>query len=173
MRLIEKFTEEVLKNNGSFTIEIPRDDKDGNRTYHFIQDKIGKARYVYGISSCWDANFYSQLDTKPEVIAVVTEGKIYVDEVFHRQLMECEREEDKYFHEHDEYSILKKQFEEKYRQYGTTFGVSIVTGSCGVCVGNFENKREITIDELKDLLSKYAQLVDLIEKLTSETNIVY
>lgn len=97
----------------------------------------------------------------------------FVDEVFRRQLMECEREEQKYFREHDEYSILKQKFSEKQQQYGTTFGVSIVIGSCGVYVGDFDRKRDITIDELKELLSKYEQLDTLVEKLTEETNIVY
>lgn len=96
-----------------------------------------------------------------------------VDEIFRRQLMECESVERKYFHEHDEYSILKKQFEEKQRQYGTTFGVGIVTGSCGICVGDFDNKREIAIEELKELLSKYEQIDALVEKLTAETHIAY
>lgn len=96
-----------------------------------------------------------------------------VDEVFRRQLIKCEEEERKYFREHDEYSILKKKFEEKQRQYGTTFGVGIVTGSCGVCVGSGESYRDITIGELKELLSKYEQLDALVEKLTKETHIVY
>lgn len=96
-----------------------------------------------------------------------------VDEVFRRQLIECENAERKYFREHDKYSILKKKFEEKQRQYGTAFGVSIVTGSCGVCVGDFDNKRDITIEELKELLAKYEQLDALVEKLTAETHIVY
>lgn len=95
-----------------------------------------------------------------------------VDEVFHRQLIKCEEEEQKYFHEHDEYSILKKKFEEKRQQYGTTFGVGIVMGSCGICVGDFENYRDITIDELKELLSKYEQMDTLVEKITKETHIV-
>lgn len=96
-----------------------------------------------------------------------------VDEVFRRQLMKCEEEERKYFYDHDEYSILKKRFREKQRQYGTTFGANIVTGSCGVCVGDFDCKRDISIDELKELLSKYGQLDALVEKLTEETNIAY
>lgn len=79
----------------------------------------------------------------------------------------------KYFHEHDEYSILKKKFSEKYNQYRVSFGVRIVTGSCGVCVGNGEDYRDITIDELKELLSKYEQIDALVEKLTKETHIVY
>lgn len=96
-----------------------------------------------------------------------------VDELFHRQLIKCEEEEQKYFHDHDEYSILKKKFEEKRQQYRTTFGVGIVTGSCGVCVGDFDIKRDITIDELKELLAKYERLDALVEKLTEETHIVY
>lgn len=75
MKLIEKFAKEVLNNKGSFTIDIPHNNKDGNKTYHFIQDEVGKARYVYGISNYWDANFYAQLDTKPKVIAIIAEEK--------------------------------------------------------------------------------------------------
>lgn len=96
-----------------------------------------------------------------------------VDEVFHRQLIKCEKEEQKYFYEHDKYSILKKKFEEKRQQYGTTFGVGIVTGSCGISVGDFEDHRDITIEELEQLLSKYDQLDAFVEKLSKETNIVY
>lgn len=96
-----------------------------------------------------------------------------VDEVFRRQLIKCEGEEQKYFYEHDEYSILKDKFIKKQQQYGTTFGVGIITGSCGVCVGDFDNKRDITINELKEFLSKYKQIDELVDKLTKETNIVY
>lgn len=96
-----------------------------------------------------------------------------VDEVFRRQLMKCEGEERKYFHEHDECSILKKKFEEKQNQYGTTFGAEIWTGSSGVQVGDYDKRRKLTIDELKELISKYEQLDSLVEKLTKETHIVY
>lgn len=96
-----------------------------------------------------------------------------VNEIFRRQLMECEREEQKYFHEHDEYSILKKKFEEKQSQYHTTFGVEIGIGSGGAHVGDSEKRRKLTIDELKELLSKYEQIDALVEKLTKETHIVY
>lgn len=82
MKLIEKFAEKVFNKEGSFTIEIPHNNEDRNRTYHFLQDKVGKSRYVYGISNYWDANFYAQLDTKPKVIAIVVEEKIYVVDIF-------------------------------------------------------------------------------------------
>lgn len=83
MRLIEKFAEEVFKNNGSFTIKMSRDNKeDGNKTYHFLQDEVGKARYVYGFSNYWNEDFYAQLDAKPKIIAIVSDENIYVLDVF-------------------------------------------------------------------------------------------
>lgn len=96
-----------------------------------------------------------------------------VDEVFRRQLMKCEEKEQKYFHEHDEYSILKDKFMKKQQQYGITFGVNIVIGSCEVYVGDFDCKRDISVEELKELLSKYEQINALVEKLTQETYITY
>lgn len=98
-----------------------------------------------------------------------------VDEMFHRQLRECEKREYKYFLEHDEYSILKRKFREKNRC--TTFGVKIADCSDGKLYvydnDDDYNRREITIEELKDLLSKYEQLDALVEKLTAETHITY
>lgn len=96
-----------------------------------------------------------------------------VDESFHRQLLECKKEEKKYFAEHDEYSILKKKFRE--RNHHTTFGVHICDWSNGrlTVADDDDNERDITIDELKELLAKYAQLDALVEKLTAETHIVY
>ena len=101
-----------------------------------------------------------------------------VDEAFHRQLKECKHMEEKYFHEHDEYSVLKERFRNK--RYNTTFGVHIATCSDG-SIYVYENsdsfydseKREITIDELKYLLAKYDELDQLVAKITAETNIVF
>ena len=99
----------------------------------------------------------------------------YVDEVFHRQLKECENLEHKYFLEHDEYSILKQKFRD--RNYGTTFGVNIgfcSDGSIFVYDTNDSSKRrDITIEELKYLLEKYEELDELVRKITAETNIRY
>lgn len=98
-----------------------------------------------------------------------------VDEVFRRQLMKCEDEEKKYFLEHDEYSILKKRFTFMDSAYGTRFGVNIHNWSSGrlTVADDNDNERDITIDELKELLSKYEQLDALVDKLTAETHIVY
>lgn len=73
-----------------------------------------------------------------------------------------------------EYDILKRRIEEKERQYGTTFGVSLIFSTDGtISVGDFDENREITMDELYELISKYSQIDSLVEKLTKETNIVY
>lgn len=101
-----------------------------------------------------------------------------VDEVFHRQLKECENMEKKYFLEHDEYSILKKQVRDANDKYRTLFGLHLVFSSDGtISVGRdedaFKNNREITIDECKELLFKYGLIEAYIQKLTQETEITY
>lgn len=101
-----------------------------------------------------------------------------VDEAFHRQLKACKKQEEKYFLEHDEYSILKERFRNK--GYNTTFGVHIATCSDGKiyvyesgdsCYDS--DRREITLDELKYLLARYEELDNLVSKITAETNIVF
>ena len=100
----------------------------------------------------------------------------YVDEIFHRQLQQCLKMENEYFRAHDEYEILKEKFRNK--NYLTTFGANI--GMCSNnCIyvyeteGEKRREREITIDELKYLLSKYDELDKLVEKITKETKIKY
>lgn len=99
----------------------------------------------------------------------------YIDEIFHRQLKECENLEYKYFLEHDEYSILKQKFRDK--KYNTTFGVNIGFCSDGSIfvydINNSSKRRDITIEELKYLLEKYEELDNLVRKITDETNIKY
>ena len=81
------------------------------------------------------------------------------------EICSCRNDESKY------YSAIRLA-----RINGNTGLVFRVT-HCGSChdifVGDFEKYREITIDELKDMLSKYEQLETAIEKLTEETHIVY
>lgn len=99
-----------------------------------------------------------------------------VDEIFHRLLRICEKEEKAYFLANDEYSVLKKKVNECIDNYRTSFGVPMGYSSNGemyVYTEDYENSREITIDELKELLSKYEQLDTFIEKITKETSITY
>lgn len=96
-----------------------------------------------------------------------------VDEVFHRQLKKCEKKENEYFLEHDEYSILKEKLRNK--RYDTTFGVNIsFWGNGKICIyDENNNERDITIDELKYLLSKYEELDEFVRKITEETHIKF
>lgn len=100
-----------------------------------------------------------------------------VDEAFHKQLEKCSFQERNYFLEHDEYSILKTKFFEQCRRYDTTFDAPLVYSAreneVKVHDETAKFERNITIDELKDLLSKYNQLDELIKKLSKETHIVY
>lgn len=99
----------------------------------------------------------------------------YVDEIFHRQLKQCLKMENEYYRAHDEYEILKEKFRNK--NYPTTFGVNIRMCS-NDCIYVYETEgerreREITIDELKYLFSKYDELDKLVEKIAKETKIKY
>lgn len=92
----------------------------------------------------------------------------FVDQVFHEQLRYCEKLERKYWEEHDEYSILKKEFKNK--KHCINFGIPISMWSSGkICVGDeYNEEQEITIEELKYLLSKYEELDKIIEEMTKE-----
>ena len=131
--------------------------------------KLVDDKYSYGKINFLNSRFIWCVNTKHTYDTYDD----YVDEIFHRQLKKCEEMEKKYFLEHDEYSILKKKF--RNRKYDTTFGVRVGEWSSGkICVvDENDNEREITIDELKELLAKYDELDKLVEKLTAETHIVY
>lgn len=141
-----------LKRNDTRNI-VDRDYKYGNVRFFFCE------RHINSINGSRNYDIYED----------------YVDEIFHRQLAECEAKEKKYFLKHDEYSILKRKFREKEMEYNTTFGVHIADWSSGklAVIDDNDNERDITIDELKELLAKYEELDKLVEKLTAETHIVY
>ena len=145
---------------------IKRNDKKYRRPIIDDWCKYGRY-YLLGCERDIQINNKGQYDTYEDL----------VDEVFHRQLKKCEELEKEYFVTHDEYSVLKNQLHEYTRKYDTTFGVLIGFYSDRKVVvykdENFDNKREITIEELNDLISKYKKLDDLVDKLTSETTITF
>lgn len=99
-----------------------------------------------------------------------------VDELFYRQLRECEGLEGKYFRTHDEYSVLKSKLKDCIDLYGVTFGVRLGICSDGrLLVYDEEHKksREITIDEINVLISKYNELGTFVENLSKDINITY
>lgn len=79
-RLIDKFTEKALNTTESFMLET----KEYNDTkYHFfMQCNVGKARYIYGEYAYRDENFHTNLSLRPELVAIVSDGKIYIVDEF-------------------------------------------------------------------------------------------
>jgi len=172
--LIDKFNtdkEDLPKNNWGYvkTVSlkawINRNDTKYERKV--IDDKYTIGEYnLLGTKRNIDSNYKGTYDTYEDL----------VDELFHRQLKKCELAEKEWFLEHDEYSVLRKKFKGKMEKYSTTFGIHIGWSSEGniyVYDKDSKNKRDITIDELKELLAKYEKLDRLVEKLTAETNIKY
>lgn len=98
-----------------------------------------------------------------------------VDFAFRNTLEKCLKEEERYFRNTDEYCILKQKFRQ--RHYNTTFGVPITELNDGNIYISKEDDyhvmREITIDELRLLLSKYEELDALVSKIEDKINIEY
>lgn len=94
MRLIDVFVEKALNDNSSFDINIKEKEQRDTTNYHFLQSNVGKARYIYGMRSWNDEKFYSKVDLKPELVAIVSEGVVYiVDEIFLQVYRWCNQEE--------------------------------------------------------------------------------
>ena len=94
MRLIDEFVEKALNYNDSFDINIKKKEHRDTTNYHFLQSNVGKARYIYGMKSWNDEKFYSEVDLKPELVAIVSEGIVYiVDEFFLQVYRWCNQEE--------------------------------------------------------------------------------
>lgn len=95
----------------------------------------------------------------------------YVDEAFHLQLKDLERQEKQYFRKHDEYEILKRKVSNGIDKYGA-FGLNILQCSEGLFIYKRDNfnlhRRELTLDELKFLNNKYEELEKYYKKITSE-----
>lgn len=100
----------------------------------------------------------------------------YIDEVFNKQLNECEGLEEKCFLEHDEYSILKNKVKDYCYKYRVYFGLSISYSSKNLYLydkNDSKQFREFTMDELKYLISKYEELDKAIERIEKEIDIKY
>ena len=143
------------------------DTKYGKSDYRRIIDDCGKVYFVNCNRWITDnmGKTYYYYDTHED----------YVDEIFHRVLYILKDEEKKYFEQHDEYEILKSKFRND-RNFSTTFGVHI-----GICSdGNIyvydkedNDKRPITIDELKLLLAMDEKLKAYEQELCKQVNIEF
>lgn len=88
MALINEFVEKVLNENDSFSINIKEEGKKDTSNYYFLQSQVGKARYIYGMKSWNDDKFYSNIDLKPELVAIISNGVVYVVDEFFLETVE-------------------------------------------------------------------------------------
>lgn len=129
--------------------------------------QYGNIRFLRLERYIWDAERKYHYDKRNSL----------VDECFYRQLQQCEQTEKEYFLSHDEYSILKKELIDYMNRFGTSFDVKIVYSSSGSIFiedkNDYNKKRDITMDELKFLISKYQELEAFVDTLAMQINIVY
>lgn len=97
----------------------------------------------------------------------------FVDEIFHRVLNRKLNEEKDYFREHDKYAVKRKRIREYERKYDTAFGVEMYMNSDRLFLRQDRAERDLTEEEIDDIISKYEQIDALIEKLTEETDIKF
>ncbi len=83
MELLEKFEKNIFSTKESFDIVISGKNLAEKEYYHFLQDKVGNARYIYGKRHFYDANFYSSLDSKFELVAIVVDKTVYIVDDFY------------------------------------------------------------------------------------------
>ena len=98
----------------------------------------------------------------------------FINRVFLLKLIELREKELEYWFNHDEYTLLKRRWE---KEHITNFGVPIAFCSSGqILIRDTEaeaREREITIDELKQLLEMNDKLKAYIQHLTDECDIKY
>lgn len=99
----------------------------------------------------------------------------YIEETFHKLIVAYSYAEQKYFTEHDTYTLLSKDAQHYIEKFGT-FGSNIGISSCdGLIIENEHDKsyrRKLTEEELKIFIEKGKQVEKFIENL-SENPITY
>lgn len=82
MRFIDVFVKKILEEKGSFDMEWTKDGCKDVTYYHFMQDVIGNARYVYGSYSWNNHLFYANIRDDVKLVAIVSDNKVYIIEEF-------------------------------------------------------------------------------------------
>lgn len=100
----------------------------------------------------------------------------FVDECFHIELISCQREEVKWFNEHDEYSVtmntvLKKMRNGKFYTFGLNCTISCNEGL--FLNDDKGNCRRLTLEELNTLIDMNNQVNELVKLMTEQNEIAY
>lgn len=77
MNIIERFRDKVLEDNTDSFEFIDTKLKYGKQ-YYFIQSRVGKAKYVYGEYTYNDHNPHARINKKPDLLAIVADGTVYI-----------------------------------------------------------------------------------------------
>ena len=119
---------------------------------------VGYDSFGYGRRNIQNINLQARDDCR----------KDYVDELFHRQLKICEKQEVQYFNEHDEYKILSRKVSEYMYKYDTSFDKAIWQRGDRLFFKDSQNycERDLTMDELKVLEAAFEKLKDTMDEIT-------
>lgn len=92
----------------------------------------------------------------------------FVNELFHRQLKECEKQEKQYFNEHDEYKILSRKVSDYMYKYNISFGKEIWQRGDRLFFKDNQSylERDLTMDELKVLEAAFEKIKDTMDEIT-------
>lgn len=92
----------------------------------------------------------------------------FVNELFHRQLKICEKQEKQYFNEHDEYKILSRKVSDYMYKYNISFGKEIWQRGDRLFFKDNQSylERDLTMDELKVLEAAFEKIKDTMDEIT-------
>lgn len=93
--------------------------------------------------------------------------KDFVDELFHRQLKECEKQEKQYFAEYDDYNILSRKVSDYMYKYDISFGKEIWQSGNRLFFKDrqTDDERDLTMDELKVLEAAFEKIKGTMDKI--------
>lgn len=131
---------------------------------------VNNDAYNRGITVVPPYRYLNHLNENTVDICTSSTYSDYVDEAFHLQLKELEKQERRYFKEHDEYQILKAKVSEYSDKYGT-FGLNVWKTGDGLFFYKNDDvycpRRQLTLDELKLLNGKYEEIESFYAKITA------
>ena len=96
-----------------------------------------------------------------------------VDEMFHRQLVDCMHKEEVYFKEHDPHQIALHRVRDYIDKYHTDFGIHLVISSkeivCWAPDGDIHKYMpQLTLEQCNFLIAKYENLDNLIKNMSRD-----
>jgi hypothetical protein len=89
---------------------------------------------------------------------------------YEKLLEELKAKETKYFKDHDEYTICKRELKDNIDTYGTIGFNATFSSSIGLMLGTFESSRKFELDEIKYINEKYNEIKKLKDKISDEVN---